>query len=48
MKSSNRFELILSHRLKFNHTSKPRRKAHACKRNKRLHKPKLTCAYKEL
>lgn len=48
MKSSNRFELILSHRFKFKHTHKPRRKAHAHKCSKRLHKPKLTCAYKEL
>ncbi|KXG89833.1 hypothetical protein HMPREF3232_00761 [Fannyhessea vaginae] len=48
MKSSNRFELILSHRFKFKHTSKPRRKAHARKCRKRLHKPKISCAYKEL
>lgn len=48
MKSSNRFELILSHRFKFNHTSKPRRKAHARKCRKRLHKPKSPYPYKEL
>lgn len=48
MKSSNRFEFILSHHFKFNHTSKPRRKAHARKRSKRLHKPKSPYPYKEL
>ncbi len=48
MKSSKRFEFILSHHFKFNHTSKPRRKAHARRCSKRLHKPKSPYPYKEL